>query len=121
MVIMTNKEQSVKEKILKFLTEKPNSRVKEIASALGKTSGHISVNLVDLKRKKCIFSSGYGKYKVVEQNSPWIKEANERLLKKFDSLDNVDLAVFDTILKLKETYGKEKLLKILKKIIRLME
>jgi len=87
----------------------------------------VSVVLANMKKQGFVEQPHYGRY-VVSNKHAKLNDLTESIHKdtqRFNiqkvALNGFDLENFDNILQLKEKYGKDKLVKILKKLIKVLE
>jgi hypothetical protein len=118
----TIKVKTVQEQVADILDEKPGIRVSEIAKALNKTQGHISVVISEMAKRGVIIRKGFGRYALVQkQGLADDKKLESQKTNTTGGAFDPDLESYRLLDKLRSKYDRETLLKILKKIIRLLE
>jgi len=127
------KKPTITIKILIYLKEYPSSRVKDIAEAVDISYAVASAYIGRMVKDELIKKVDYGKYSTTEKGLNKIsipilldeplKEVSKVKAKDIQTplFSEYNLENIDTILMLKQKYGKRKLLSIIEKIKRIIE
>jgi len=116
---------TVKDKVLEYLKRFPESAVKDITDNINKTYGmnlsnvHISVTLYNLRKDNLVQKEGFGHYSLKGFSKDGEK-ASDNGQKLTPVLSGEDMHT-DKLIPLKEEFGREKTLRILKYWIKLLE
>lgn len=131
-----------KETILCFLAENPHSSPKEIAETVSISPNAAAVNLHELMKDELVYRPSYGNYSLTKKGiihndklNSYVTHFAKKLREEENKLDLfslfsakntkitefMDLENIDVILRLKEQYGRDKLLELLERIMRLIE
>ena len=115
-------KKNLRQQVVDFLVANPNSKPKDVAVAIGKKPPHVSVILSDLKKRGIVKNVEFGKYSFNENYDKKSSLHHGKKQKNKKSLSNSDDLDFDeTLLELKEKYGKKEFVKKLKNIIKLLD
>ena len=122
---MHDKSWTIIEKILTYLEKHPNASIKEIAKEMGKTQGNISTRIDKLLKRNIVKRVSFGRYISIRKhplNNIFIDDKGNVVPKKnvIVKTGTEDFAMNEFI-ELKETYGRDKLLIILHKWIKILE
>lgn len=118
---MSNTFNPLSAKVIEYMKEHKKVDANDISTFLGKSRAHAGVILSKLCQKGKINRVGFGKYSL--NNNPVVIDKKESVVVEDMKSHVIDKHAYDTeiLLRLKETHGREELIKVLRQWIKILE